>query len=130
LDSEDSYIVLDLLQRYINSLIQRKSSKRKAYSVVRSFFAHNRCALPPDPSFRIRGNIPPVQSRLSRADVYEVLLGAELRYRSMILFKWQSLIDNERLINRLPANCVVNQSLDPLGSLVTRIREPSLPTFR
>ena len=48
LDSEDSYIVLDLLQRYVNSLIQRKSSRRKAYSVVRSFFAHNRCALPPD----------------------------------------------------------------------------------
>ena len=42
LDSDDSYFVLDLLQKYINSLVLRKSSKRKAYSVIRSFFLHNR----------------------------------------------------------------------------------------
>jgi len=54
LDSEDSYLVLDLLQRYINSLVLRKSSKRKAYSVVRSFFVHNRCGLPLDSSKSIQ----------------------------------------------------------------------------
>ena len=49
LDNEDSYIVLDLVQQYVNQLVMRKSSKRKAYSVIRSYFAHNRCALPADP---------------------------------------------------------------------------------
>lgn len=98
LDSEDPYVVLDLLQQYVTSLVMRKSSKRKAYSVIRSFFAHNRCALPLDPSFHIRGDKPPVQSRLPRSDLYEMLLGAELSYRSMLLFKWQSFQDNARLI--------------------------------
>jgi hypothetical protein len=87
LDSEDSYIVLDLLQQYVNQLVLRKSSKRKAYSVVRSCFVHNRCALPPDPSFRVRGDKPPVQPKLSITDIHEIILSAELRYRSMILCK-------------------------------------------
>jgi len=69
LDSEDSYLVLDLLQQYVNSLILRKSSKRKAYSVIRSFFVHN-------PSFYIRGDKPPVQAKLSPTDIYEILLAA------------------------------------------------------
>jgi hypothetical protein len=98
LDSEDSYLVLDMLQRYVNGLVLRKSSKRKVYSVVRSFFVHNRCGLPLDPSFRIRGDKPPVQARLSIPDILELFHAADLRYRSMILFKWQSLLDNERLI--------------------------------
>lgn len=98
LDSEDGYLALDLLQQYVNSLILRKSSKRKAYSVIRSFFVHNRCGLPTDPSFHIRGDRPPVQAKLSATDIYEVLLAAEPRYRSMTLFKWQSFQDNARLI--------------------------------
>jgi hypothetical protein len=62
LDSEDSYLVLDNLQRYVNGLVLRKSSKRKTYSVVRSFFVHNRCGLPLGPSFGIRGDKPPVRA--------------------------------------------------------------------
>ena len=72
LDSEDSFIVLDLVQHYVNQLVLRKSSKRKSYSVVKSFFTHNRCALPPDPSFRIRGDKPPVQVKLTAVDIAEV----------------------------------------------------------
>ena len=48
LEGEDAYVVLDLLQSYVNGLVLRKSSKEKAYSSIRSFFAHNRCALPED----------------------------------------------------------------------------------
>jgi hypothetical protein len=77
LESEDSYLVLDMLQRYVNTLVLRKSSKRKAYSVVRSFFLHNRCALPQDPSFHVRGDKPSVQGKLSASDpsVLKELLG-------------------------------------------------------
>lgn len=98
LEAEDSYEVLDLVQRYVNELVLRKSSKRKAYSVIRSFFAHNRCPLPQDLSFKIRGDRPPVQSKLTVQDVVEACHAASCRYRSMFLVKWQSMLDNERLI--------------------------------
>ena len=98
LEAEDSYIVLELVQRYINKLVLRKSSKRKAYSVIRSYFAHNHCPLPQDPSFKIRGDRPPVQSKLTVQDVIEPCHAANLRYRSMYITKWQSMMDNERLI--------------------------------
>ncbi|MGA2785573.1 MAG: hypothetical protein ABSF09_12825, partial [Candidatus Bathyarchaeia archaeon] len=42
LAAEDQYVVLDLLQTYVSGLVLRKSSKRKAYSTIRSFFDHNR----------------------------------------------------------------------------------------
>jgi len=96
-EAEDPYEILNLLQAYILQLKLRKSSKRKAYSVVRSFFAHNRCALPSDPTFRIRGEYPPVQPKLTLKDVVEAYQAANLRYRSVIIFKFQSFVDNARL---------------------------------
>jgi hypothetical protein len=98
LESDDGYLALDLLQKYVSGLVLRKSSKRKAYSVVRSFFLHNRCALPPDPSFRVRGDKPSVQGKLTSADILDLVHGADLRYSSMTLLKWQTFLDNERLI--------------------------------
>jgi hypothetical protein len=79
LESDDGYLALDLLQKYVSGLVLRKSSKRKAYSVVRSFFLHNRCALPPDPSFRVRGDKPSVQGKLTSADILDLVHGADLR---------------------------------------------------
>jgi hypothetical protein len=111
LEAGDPYVVLDLLQTYVGGLILRKSSKRKAYSVVRSFFDHNRCGLPVDRAFRIRGDRPPVGEKLTALDVQEAALAASIRYRSLILFKWQSMLDNERLIkaNLYCAEQVVKQ---------------------
>jgi hypothetical protein len=97
-ESDDQYVVLDLLQGYVNSLVLRKNTKRKAYSAIRSYFAHNRCALPDDPSFRIRGDRPPIEAKLTVKDVQEACSAASVRYRSVILVKWQSFMDNERLI--------------------------------
>jgi len=97
LEAEDSYEVLDLLQTYVGQLNLRKSSKKKAYCVMKSFFNHNRCALPMDPTFRIRGDKPPVQARLTMKDVLGAYQAANIRDRSVILFKWQSLVDNARL---------------------------------
>ncbi len=98
LEAEDAYVVLDLLQTYVNSLVLRKASKRKMYSVVRSFFAHNRCALPSDPGFRLRGDRPSVEPNLTIQDILEAVHAAGVRYRSIILFKWQSFMDSSRLI--------------------------------
>jgi len=98
LQSEDPYEVLDLVQEFIGTLVARKSSKGKTHWAVTSFFRHNRCALPVDPSFKIRGDRPPVEGRLSVPDIIEAYHAATLRYRSIILFQWQSMLDNSRLI--------------------------------
>lgn len=97
LEAEDPYRILDLLQTYVSQLTLRKSSKRKAYTVVKSFFSHNRCALPSDPTFKIRSDKPPVQPKLTVQSILDAYRAANLRYRSVILFKWQSFVDNARL---------------------------------
>jgi hypothetical protein len=66
--------------------------------VIKSYFSHYRATLPLDPSFHIRDDFPPVQIELTAADILEVIHAADLRYRNMILVKWQSYSDNERLI--------------------------------
>jgi len=98
LEEEDKYVILDLLQGYVGSLVLRKTSKRTAYSAIRSFFIHNRVELPRDLSFHIRGDKPPVQAKLTVQDVVEVAMAAKQPYRSIILFKWQSFLDSARLI--------------------------------
>ena len=98
LQAEDPYVILDLSQEYIGSLTARKSSKEKAYWAVKSFFMHNRCALPIDGSFRICGDRPPVKGRLTAPDIVEAYHAATLRYRSIIMFQWQSMLDNSRLL--------------------------------
>jgi 23S rRNA A2030 N6-methylase RlmJ len=111
LQAEDQYVLLDLVQEFIESLVARKSSKEKTHWAVTSFFRHNRCALPSDPSFKIRGDRPPVEGRLSVSDVIEAYHAATVRYKSIILFQWQPMLDNSRLIwmNRNKADQVVKQ---------------------
>src|SRR5208282_5964730 len=79
LEAQDEYVVLDLIQNYISTLILRKDSKKKSYSTIRSFFAHNRTPLPHDPSFHIRGDRPPVQAKLTVENVIESIHAATLR---------------------------------------------------
>jgi len=69
LPAEDPYEVLDLLQEFIGTLVGRKASKQKTHWAVTSFFRHNRCALPTDPSFKIRGDRPPVEGKLTVRDI-------------------------------------------------------------
>lgn len=97
LEAEDPYEIVDIVQAYVNHLKLRQSSKKKAYSVIKSFFAHNRCTLPRDPGFKIRSDKPPVQAKLSLSNIIAICQTAKLRDRSVILFKWQSLLDNARL---------------------------------
>jgi hypothetical protein len=111
IQAEDDYVVLELVQRYIGQLHLRKSSKRKAYSTIRSFFSHSYCALPVDPNFRIRGDKPPVQGKLGVGDIVEVYHAANPRNRSLVIFKWQSFLDSERLeyVNRNLADHIVDE---------------------
>jgi len=98
LEAEDDYEVLDVVQSYVSNLKLAKATKKKAYTVVRSFFAHNRASLPDDPTFRMHGERPPVTPRLSLDNILEICHASNLCYRSAILVKWQAFLDNARLI--------------------------------
>lgn len=72
LEDENGYEVLDIVQAYVSGLRVAKATKKKAYTVIRSFFAHNRASLPEDPSFRIHGDKPPVTPRLSFKNILQI----------------------------------------------------------
>jgi len=44
IEAEDPYVLLDLVQSYVNGLVRRKSSKRKAYSVEDSGNSWTKCS--------------------------------------------------------------------------------------
>jgi len=78
-EAEDPYELLDLLQEFVSGLDRGAKSKQLVYAAVKSFFMHNRCALPDDRGFRIRGTKPPVVPRLSLNDVSNLVRAAGLR---------------------------------------------------
>ena len=98
LEAEDPYVVLDLVEIWVRDLQLRKTSKKHALTTIRSYFMHNRCQLPDNPHFRISSQRPNVRGMLTAADVLELCHAAPLRFRSLILFKWQSFIDTARLL--------------------------------
>lgn len=76
-DNGTRFDVLDHVQRYVTQLTVRMNTKRIAYTMVRSFFAHNRAELPRDPSFKLRGAKPKVRGRLTPEDVRKVVLSCD-----------------------------------------------------
>jgi hypothetical protein len=99
-ESEDQYEVLDVIQGYINEHGSKwaHSTMRDEYSRIRAFFDRNRCPLPRDTQFKIKSMIPPTKGNLAANHVRLMAMAARPVYRSMILFKWQSISDTARLI--------------------------------
>jgi hypothetical protein len=99
-ESEDQYEVLDIIQGYINEHSSKwaHSTMRDEYSRIRAFFDKNRCPLPRDTQFKIKSMIPPTKGNLAANHVRLMAMAARPVYRSMILFKWQSISDTARLI--------------------------------
>ena len=95
---EDPYVVLDLVEQFVQGLQLRKTSKKHALTALRSFFLHNRAELPRNPNFRVISQRPSVRGLLSAKDVVELCHAATVRFRSVILFKWQSFTDTARLL--------------------------------
>jgi len=83
------YRILDSLQRWILGKRGRASYKRRLYSVVRSFFAHNRAPLPDDPSFIIRGDFPKVAGSLTVEEFRRILMSCNPCYRAAFLCMFQ-----------------------------------------
>lgn len=82
---EQQYDILDHVQQWVPTLEGRYETKRHRYNAVRSFFNHNRAHLPPDKSFKIRGDTPPVRSHLSPEDVRSIVLSSNVMYQAIFL---------------------------------------------
>jgi hypothetical protein len=98
--SEYEEEVLDLLEEYIRQHQSkwRYNSLQNEYSTILTYFDKNRASLPKDPDFRIRSLIAPTKGLLELKHIPLLALAARPAYRSMILFKWQSMLDIARLI--------------------------------
>lgn len=83
---EKDYEILDTVQGWI---LERKNLRtntlQKYYSTVNSFFAHNRTALPPDPSFKITHGMMPVVGKLRVEHIVRVIEVSNPMYRAFWL---------------------------------------------
>jgi integrase len=70
-----------------------------AYAAIISFFEHNRVALPKDRGFKIRGDVPPVERKITVQDLRRLIELATDPMRSMILVKWAGVMDTAALIH-------------------------------
>jgi len=88
--------LLDMVIDYINSTNGRAETKKSRYTVIRSFFKHNRTPLPSDP-FIIRGDVPPVQGTLTAEEIKNMVLACQPRYAAAFLCMFQSGMDQEMI---------------------------------
>jgi hypothetical protein len=93
-EAQDPYELLDLLQTYLAGLDRTRRTKMMIHCAVRSFFMHNRCALPEDRAFKIHSTRQPTTPKLTLNHIQDVVKSAGLRDRSILLVKWQGLLDN------------------------------------
>jgi integrase len=92
-ENSQQYDVLDVVQRYVGQLDLRENSKRREYAALRSLFAHNRAALPLDPTFRMRSKHTPVEGILRAEEVRDMLLSCNKVYRAVFLCMFQGALD-------------------------------------
>jgi len=88
-ENSQQYDILDLIQGYIGQLDLRAKSVKREYAGLRSLFAHNRAALPKDPTFRIRSRHAPVQGILRVEEVRDMILSCNKVYRAVFLCMFQ-----------------------------------------
>lgn len=84
------YEILDVAQKYIHGLEgKRLNTAKRYYSMIRSFFAHNRAELPKDPTFIIRSDVEKVRGTLTIEQVRDVIIGSKPLYRAVFLSIFQ-----------------------------------------
>ena len=83
------YELLDVVQEWARFKSGRVGYLEKRYGVVKSFFRHNRVALPGDPGFRLRGDVPPVEGTLSIDELRRILASCNRVYRAVFLCMFQ-----------------------------------------
>jgi len=89
--NSERHDVLDLVQGYVLGIGGkiRTSTKKRAYSTIKSFFMHNRADLPPDGIFKIRGE-PKSVGTLTIEDIKMLYTASNPTYQTIIICLFQS----------------------------------------
>ena len=85
-----SYEILDLAQDFAIKTGARDSYKRRNFSVIKSFFAHNRAPLPRDLEYSLKPTVQPVRGTLTIDELKRVLNGCNRQYRAIFLCMFQA----------------------------------------
>jgi len=93
-----SYEILDLLQGYAMQAGTRQKYRVKEFSTLRSFWLHNRVSLPPDLSFKIRGDVPKTVGTLTLDEFKMVLARSKPIYRAIFVCMFMSGMGEAELI--------------------------------
>jgi len=96
-DQDRGYAALDKVQEYVRSIQGRVRNKEFQFSALKSFFAHNRKALPKDPSFKVLSDIPPVTPTLNASLLHRIYEAAGFRERSWIAVAATTLAGEKEL---------------------------------
>jgi len=106
--SGEEFLVLDVLEKYINGKSGTYKSLLNYYSVLRSFFKKNRAPLPED-DFRINPDREPVAAKLSLEVVKTLVSNVSGGGRAFYLTLWMGLLDLERfrILNETGAAALV-----------------------
>jgi len=91
---DERFDLLDVVQEYVQGgRGLRYRTKLARYSVVKSFFEHNRASLPRDVNFRVRSGVRPVVGSLDVDDVHDVVLSSNRLYQAIFLCMFQGALD-------------------------------------
>jgi integrase len=88
----DKYAILDLVQAYVGTLSGRRGSIKNKYTVIRSFFLHNRAELPSDRSFKVKGTVPKVNGDLKPEEFRSMVLSCNPVFRALFLCMGQGFM--------------------------------------
>ncbi len=89
----------NLVEQYLTEIAPKLTTRslKTYYAVVRSFFTYNDIVLP-KVRFNLLGGKQLNIARLTPDIMRELILAGKLRDRSFLIFKFQSLQDNERML--------------------------------
>jgi hypothetical protein len=94
-DKDHEYVILDLLQAYIQKTIGTHKSLSARYSTIKSLFLKNRATLPID-GFRIKGTREPTRDKLDLDTIKTLISVSPLEGKAVYLSLFQGILDLER----------------------------------
>ena len=90
LTGRERYKQLALLQQWANSQKGRYKTKTVYYSAIRSFYEHNHVPLPRDVTFKMRGDLPPVEGELTAEDLQKIVLSSSVTFQAVFMVMFTS----------------------------------------